>query len=371
MKRKNLCALILALVMVFALVACGGSGGSNTPGNASAPDDKSYNLVYSYFGPGHIGPGLFMTKIAEEIERETDGRLTFDIHFNGTLLGTGDVIAGCINGVADIVVVDSSVVGEVFLLNNVFSMPFMNTPPSKPAMDKAFNNMIENVPELNEELASQNLMWLNIAPAGGYHLHGVSKLFDSPSSLAGYMIDGLGEGGNLIIALGGNGITMDPGDWYLSLSTGLLDGMLAHFAMMRGFTVDELLTTHVIFSNTKDPADYESLFGGGLYAPIHGYVMNIDSYNNLPADLQKLLTDKMSDYARFCTEDFNMPDEVIPSINMSIERGDQFIFVGDNERGEWAFGIQAILDKWFSACDAAGYDGRALYDYMLEQFAAY
>lgn len=386
MKKHRILALILALVMAVALAACGDgtatptpgtstpapdNSGSSTPDPAPVDDGEKYVLTYSYFGPEVIGPGLFMSQLAEEIAEETNGRLTFDTFYNGTLLKTSDVISGCINGTADIVVVDSSIVGEVFPLNNVFSMPFLNTPPSKNAMDAAYMQLLVDCPELGEELSKQGLMWLNIGANGGFHLHGVSTMYSSPSTLAGSTIDGLGEGGNLITALGGNGVTMDPGDWYLSLSTGLLDGQLMHFAAMRGFATDELLTTHVIFANIDDPTEYEDMFGGGLYAPISGYIMNTDSFNSLPADLQELLTTKMLDYAVFCTDEFNMPHEVIPSIDICIERGDEFIFVGDEEREEWVYGMEVVLEKWYAQCESAGYDGKAVYDHLLDLFEAY
>ena len=373
MKKFRIIAIFLVLVMVFSLTACNTSAPAPAPasppasGEAPPADDTVYTLTYSYFAPDFIGPSMFIKDAAAKIEQRSNGRLKLDLHFNGTLLGFSDTVTGCINGVADIVTFDQGAIAEVFPLSNVFSMPYLETPPDKRTMDAAYNRFIAETPELNDELAKQGLMYLGISAIGGYHMHGATELFDSQSKLPGKTIDGLGEGGNIITSMGGNGVAMDPGDWYLSLSTGLLDGMLAHFAMMTGFALSELLTTHVIFSNSQDLKDYYTLFGGGIYAPMMGNVMNIAAYEKLPPDLQVILIEEMGKFAQFVT-DMDVPDMVTPAVDMCVDRGDVFVFVGDAEREAWLPGMQEFIDKWADQVAPLGYDGKALYQKLLDMF---
>lgn len=368
MKKSRILALILVLAFAFSLVACsGGNSGSNSGSNntQTAKEDEKYVLVYSYFAPDFIGPSMFIKDAAKKIEERSNGRLTLELNFNGTLLGFSDTVTGCINGVADIVTFDQGAISEVFPLSNVFSMPYLKTPPDKRTMDAAYNQLIKESPELKDELAKQGLMYLGISAIGGYNLHGATELFDSQAKLAGKTIDGLGEGGSIISAMGGNGVTMDPGDWYLSVSTGLLDGMLAHFAMMTGFALTELLTTHVMFNNSQDLTDYYAMFGGGLYAPCMGNVMNIAAYNKLPPDLQEILIDEMGKFAQFVT-DMDVPDMVTPSVDTCVERGDVWVWVGDAERVAWLPGMQDVIDRWAAQVEALGYDGQTLYNRLLD-----
>ena len=381
MKRYRIFAMILVLAMVFSLTACNKGAPATSPASSepSSPassepsqaqtssDGETYTLVYSYFAQDFIGPSMFIKDAAARIEERSNGRLKLELNFNGTLLSFSDTVTGCINGVADIVTFDQGAIAEVFPLSNVFSMPYLETPPDKRTMDAVYNRFIAETPELNDELAKQGLMYLGVAAIGGYHLHGTTELFDSQAKLPGKTIDGLGEGGNIITSMGGNGVAMDPGDWYLSLSTGLLDGMLAHFAMMTGFALSELLTTHVIFSNNQDLDDYYALFGGGIYSPMMGNVMNIASYEALPPDLQEILIDEMSKFAQFVT-DMDIPDMVTPAVNVCVERGDTFVFVGDAEREAWLPGMQEFIDKWSGQVSALGYDGKALYQKLLDMF---
>ena len=367
MKRRFL--IFLALIMLTSLSACNSAApadSANTDsGSSPSGEGETYTLTYNYYGPEVIPPGQFVLSAAQNIAERSNGRLTIDCYFNGTLLKIGDAITGCINGTADIVFMDSNILGEGFPLSKVFLMPYLETPPGKKEMDAAFKQLLVDCPELHEELNAQGLMYLAMMPAGGYHLHGVSELFDSPSKLAGKTIENAAS--PLVGALGGNGVTLDPGDLYLSLNTGLLDGQLAHFAMLSGFRLEELLTTHVIFSNSKDPTDYYSMYGGGLFTASMGIMMNKASFDALPPDLQEILTDEFGKMADFITARA-LETTLKSAIDTCVERGDTFVFIGDDDRGPWLPAIESVLNDWFEEVAAKGYDGQAIYNHLLDLF---
>lgn len=371
----------LIIMVIFAIALLAGCGGGSTPaasgggGDASQPaqsgsggGDEVYSLNFSFYGPEVVPPSQFIMDTAKVLEEKSNGRLTMDYYFNGTLLGPPDTISGCINGTADIVLAGGTDIGEVFPLNSVYSMPYMTTPPGKSAIDNAYGQLQVDCPELGEELAAKGLMWLTVASANGYHLHGATDLYDEPSKVKGRTINGQGEGGNIITALGGNGVSLPVTDIYLSLSTGMLDGALDHFGMLEGFSLKELLFTHTVFSNSKDLNDGEAMIGGGLYSSPIGCLMNINSFNNLPADLQQLLLDEFSGFPQFITAadaSYMAP----AAIQTCVERGDDFVFVTDAERGPWVDPLTPIIDAWAARCEAAGYDGMSVYNHLLDLFA--
>jgi len=358
----------MSLAMVLALTACGGSNSGGGSENNSAPDpEQTYHLVYSYFGPEVIPPGQFPKLAMEKITERSNGRLTFDAYFSGTLLSAADSVTGCMNKTADMVWVDSSQMSELFPLNNVFTMPYIETPPVKSKLDAAFQQMLIDCPELVAELAAKDLMYISMMAAGGFHLHGVKELFDSPSKLSGKIIDGLGFGGRLATALGANGVVIDVTDYYMSMSTGLLDGQFNHYASVHGFAVDEVVTTHTMFSNSNDLHDYDAMLGGGLYAAMMGIIMNKSSFDALPADLQALVVEEFGKIADYITP-IDLEVMVKPSIELGESKGDKFIFIDDAGRQEWAHGIQQVVDEWVSDVGALGYDGRAIYNHMMDLF---
>ena len=361
MKKHRIIAIILISAMVSSFAACGGSGNSSG-GN----DEKTYNLTYSYFGPASIGPGLFITQAAENIAKKTDGRLTIDCYFDGTLLTIWDTLVGCINGVADLVYIDATVLSEGFALNNVFSMPFLNTPPGKAATDLAYAQLIKDCPELSAELEAAGVMWLSIATIGGYHLFS-TEVLDSPAKLSGKTIEGIGEGGRIINALGGNGVVLDLGDFYMSLSTGLLNGILVMIGELHAFGLYEIVDKHIIFSNSTDVNDHDAMWGGGLYSPPMGMIINTNSFNELPADLQQVLLDEIATLP-IVIPALDTDDIIIPAIDFITSRGDEFFFINNEARQEWSKSFGPVLETWYDRCDAAGYDGRAVYNHLLELF---
>jgi TRAP-type C4-dicarboxylate transport system substrate-binding protein len=110
MKRIAAVATALCFALGAALLTgCGGgSPAEDTPAGEGAASEgasaegaaedegESYVLTYSYFTSESIGPGLFITEVAKNIAERSNGRLTLDLYFNGTLPDTGDVITGCI-----------------------------------------------------------------------------------------------------------------------------------------------------------------------------------------------------------------------------------------------------------------------------------
>lgn len=390
MKKHRLATLILALVLIFALAACGEPGTPAPPGTSGAgassddnsdgtlsdepsPDGdegKTYLLTLSYFAPETVGPGMFSIYAAEQIAERSGGRLTLDCYFNGTLLSFEDTVNGAINGVADIVWIDSTNIGEVFPLHNLFAMPYEKTPPgSKATLDAVYNQMLADIPAFSEELAAVNLRWLGMMAIGGYHLHGTGTVFDTPATLSGKTIEALAEGANVVTNLGGKGTVLDSGDFYLSLSTGLCQGQICNTAGLWGFKTYEVLTTHTLFSNSDDPADYDIWFGGGLYAPIMGTVMNLESFNSLPADLQAVVLEVFSELPSWITE-ADMPTQIQPAVDAILERGDPITIVDDETRAaEWWPGMSTVIDKWLATVEAEGHDGQAIYDHLMELFS--
>lgn len=390
MKKYRPATLILALVLSFVLAACGGTDAPSSPGTSSpgtssndssggdptggpsppSDDGETYSLTLSYFAPETVGPGMFSTYAAEQIAERSGGRLTLDCYFNGTLLSFEDTINGAINGVADIVWIDSTNIGEVFPLHNLFAMPYEKTPPgSKATLDAVYNQMLVDIPEFSEELAAVNLRWLGMMAIGGYHLHGTGTALDTPATLSGKTIEALAEGANVVTNLGGKGTVLDSGDFYLSLSTGLCQGQICNTAGLWGFKTYEVLTTHTLFSNSDDPTDYDVWFGGGLYAPIMGTVMNLESFNQLPADLQAVVLEVFAELPSWITE-ADMPTQVQPAVDAILERGDPITIVNDEIRAaEWWPGMKPVIDNWLAAVEAEGHDGQAIYDHLMELFA--
>ena len=89
---KKILALVLALVMVFALAACGDSGNnpSTTDNGGSTAEGETVELTLTCNGTEQGNDTRAARRFKELIEEETNGRITINIYNNDQLAG-GDM----------------------------------------------------------------------------------------------------------------------------------------------------------------------------------------------------------------------------------------------------------------------------------------
>lgn len=116
---KKLFALILALIMVLSMTACGGSSG------AAQTADKTVNLRVAYADPENSVFGKGATAFAEKLNELSGGTMTCTMYANGTLGSISEVAAMIQQGTCDVSpIVTSSLVDFVPELG-VFDLPFL------------------------------------------------------------------------------------------------------------------------------------------------------------------------------------------------------------------------------------------------------
>jgi TRAP-type C4-dicarboxylate transport system substrate-binding protein len=140
------------------------------------------------------------------------------------------------------------------------------------------------------------------------------------------------------------------------MKLGTVDAQLTHWAVMNNYQVNEVVKSHTIFGGSD--------IGSGLTMPAMGYMINKDTWDKLPEDLQQILKESFIAGAEFL---INADDKSYQEgIDWAKSEGHEFIYIKGDDRKPWAEKMQPILDKWFKDCEAAGYDGKAVYDKMCE-----
>jgi TRAP-type C4-dicarboxylate transport system substrate-binding protein len=157
---------------------------------------------------------------------------------------------------------------------------------------------------------------------------------------------------------------MDPGENYQALERNLIDGQVTHWALMVNFDTQAFLKHHTLFG--IDDVNSES--DGGLYAPLIGYAINLETWNSLPEDLQQILTESF-DYAG--DEMANMDIETIAKgKKFAADRGDSFTYVTGDALKPWYDWADKANAEWYAACEKLGYDGEGIYNRLLETIEA-
>ena len=104
MKLKKLLSMMLALVMVLGLTACGGgNAGNNNSSNSNAgsgdvANDPKVTLVYAEVNPEDTIVGQTATEFKRLVEEKSGGSITIDVRYSGVLGSENDVLDAIVGG---------------------------------------------------------------------------------------------------------------------------------------------------------------------------------------------------------------------------------------------------------------------------------
>ncbi len=193
----------------------------------------------------------------------------------------------------------------------------------------------------------------------GTHIHNMLKEIRTPADIKGMSIH-CAEAVNaeVIAAAGGTPAELSIADMYMSLETGLLNGIMNHFPVLFIFGVIDLPTYHTLFGD------------GGINMNAMCIIMNNDVFNALPSDTQDIIEDSGSIWHdMFLGADLGFQGF---TMGMCLDRGDSFVYLTPEEIQVWRDLVkEPIHDAWIAECEAAGLPGQAVYDRALELIEEY
>jgi TRAP-type C4-dicarboxylate transport system substrate-binding protein len=326
-------------------------------GQEAMAAEKTFNLKYNYYGPEVIPPGVWAKNAAQRIEEKSGGRIKIKCFFSESLLKYDTAITGTASGVSDITFVDPGTFAGVFELNLVFTKMIMDV-PSKEAMTKTFMEMIKTNPAFNKELEAKGLRWLSIFAMPGFHMHTTNSPIKTPADMEGKKISTMGKDPSMWMeSLKCAPVPLAPGDWYMSLSRGLVDGIFLHFAAIDGFKLADVFKYHTVLGEN------------GAQPSFCGYVISLKTWNKLPKDLQDILIEGF-DYGSNGTVDA-LTAEIDRGINACKEHGNTFIKLTPDEIQQWANTMKPITDRWVEETEALGLPAKEAFNQLMSLFAKY
>ena len=276
---KKMIALLLAMVMVLALAACGTTTpGETNNGAAQGNDDPFANLGYFTMTVGHAQPEsnpryISMEKFAEDVAKATNGHVTVEVFGNGQL-GTEkemleQVVGGIIQGMRG---------GQYDFSPRLlmFTLPFLA------------NNRAQVTALLQSDLAKKvcteaeaetGTIIINLCDAGGFRqFSNNNHAITSPADLAGLKMrtNGMTTIDKTFLAMGATTTTVAYADLYMGLKTGIADGQENPWVNVEGMKFYEVQKyfTEVNYQFHPDP-----------------FYVNAEWWNALPAEFQTILSD--------------------------------------------------------------------------------
>ena len=252
-------------------------------GSSLAADSKVIELTYGGpWMPPHPF-GVAAQAWIEQIHQATNGRVHIEPYWGDTLLSKSSPLREIGKGVADIGYAGFTSPGGVELNYYMGSMSMVGKSSDPEVAMNATITLYDTMPEFKEELKRFNVIPVGTGNPMPRQLISI-KPVRSLSDLKGMSIRAKGYE-QLFKQFGATTSVLPVGDIYVALEKGTLDAIFLPFEIMKALRFAEV-------------AKYVN---NDLYAPwvpqlMH--VMNIDSFEKMPADIQKIFMDNFLHFSQ-------------------------------------------------------------------------
>ena len=355
---KKVIALILALAMVFALAACGGSTSAapaaeaKTDG-AAAPAAEPVVLTFAAHFSNTIKLGETISKAKEILEEKSGGTMTLDMYFNEALMKQSDTFVGVGQGIADIAYIPSQNLSDVDMAG-IFKILYTTGALDTYTMTDIYRGALENT-QLQDNLADFNLHCLVARALGGKQLCTSKVQVKTPDDLKGMNIGANGNDSYFFSECGAGAVALSNADYYTGLSNGLVGGITNHYVS-------------IVTYNLSEVAKYITEFGSGLEVAAETYMMNLDTWNSLTEEQQKWVTETFTEISDMM-QDSDAAD-LVADRQLCIDSGIEVYTLTDDELAAFAPYMEKVNNDWIKKASDDGWDAQGAYDYVMNAVIA-
>jgi TRAP-type transport system periplasmic protein len=323
----------------------------------SAAQAETY-LRYGEGGPNRGSRAEAVQYFAEQAAELSEEVITVDIIWGGALLKTTTAFDGVSDGVADLGSMLVSYKPQELLPLTVGDIPVGTSDPWVGM--RAMYEFVTTTPEIEAELARRGIVYLsNFSSTGVQFECTKGNEINTVGDIKGKKIRATGTYAKILADLGANLVTLDFGDVYQALDTGLIDCSAAYFYTNNAYKIYE-----VIDQVTR--ADWGQVSGYAIF-------MNKRRFDELPEAQKEALVqagDRMVDhFAEALLEEI---DRVAGGME-SGEIGNKVPVVAMEPaaRQELLDAGQPYVGRWIEDMTARGFDGQALWEKYSALVAKY
>ena len=301
--------------------------------------------LHHFLGPKSPTHAKMLAPWARSVEDASNGRIKIDMYPSMTLGGRPpQLIRQLRDGVVDIVWTVNGYTPGVFPKTEVFELPFIHT-NNPAATNLAIREIFDS--HLADEYKGIKVLALHVHSGNG--IHTVDTPVRTISDMAGLKIRTPTRTGSWMLeALGAVPVGMPVPELPQSLSRKLVDGAFIPWQIIPSLKLQELTRYQIEGKNNVR-------FGTIVFQ----LSMNQNTWNQLPDDLQKILTDSTNEEWLRKTGELWASWEA-SGLAAAIATGNEHIELDDAEIAHFRQTLSPVVDRWVNEMDAKGIDGEAL-----------
>ena len=275
---KKVLAFVLALTMALSLAACGGSSSSGSSSDAAASDSGSADKVYKLKISLEPSESNFMAENwrewAQAVTEKSGGRLDFQFYYDNTLVDPNAQYQQLVAGIADICDVHRYA-SDGFVISENWKLLTAGIPADQQV--SLSYQFLDEFPQVADEFKDVKILAHTYSGGGAYDLLTVKKAVNSPADMAGMTIWCEADWNDFILACGATPVNTPFSEVYSSLQKNMYDGLMIAAETLQSCNFAEVCKyiTMIDFCYMSGP----------------GHLMNMNTWNSLPEDLQAIITD--------------------------------------------------------------------------------
>jgi TRAP-type transport system periplasmic protein len=312
--------------------------------------DKVVTLKVANWFPITHKQSPLLESWCREVEKRTNGKVKVNYYPGGTLVPATQTYDAVTRGISD---VGNHVLGYTvgrFPLTEVIDLPHgypNNTVPTKLA--NAFYAKFKP-----KEFNDVKVLWFH-AQAPGL-IHTKTKPINKLEDLKGMKMRTYGSNAELMKLLGGVPVAMPMTDVYDSLSRGVADGLMCAYEALEGFRVGELTK----YSTENYATSYTATFV---------VVMNKDTWESLPPDIQKVIDQLSVEYADKYAAMWDDIDK--HGKEYVLKKGEKIISLSKEEEAKWVEKAEPLFDEYVKKMKEKGLPGEEALKFVRDYLKPY
>ncbi len=275
-----------------------------------------------------------------QIESRTKNRVKFNIFWGGSLLSAKEQLKGVAGGIADGSNCSPTWDAPALPLWTHAQLFLQEKVSLKETADRYYL-FLNTFPEFQQETRKQNVQPFSAQLYSTYNLFS-NKLVQKLEDFKGMKIRGVGPYANILLkAVGATNIDLVTGDVYGAMQKNTIDGVEFSSDVGQRYS-------------TYEVAKYLILTGRAA-SKYSQYVLNLDTWNRFPADIQKIIMDvgKEASYrlAQRLTDDESALQKVFKEAGVKIIAFPQ----ADMDRWDKMPEVAKLKDAWIEDMVKLGY----------------
>lgn len=272
------------------------NGQKESQGETPSVETQTFTFTTTYSENEYAGE--IIKELDRQLQELSGGALTLDIYWGGTMAGAGEELAFVGDGGVDMSLIGQSQYTNVLSLLNFPSQVLTGYADSVALLDDiAFRNEATKG-AVQAEIEANKVTMLGCMP-GGSNAFITKKEYTSLSEMSGLKL-GIGMNQSAMESLGFNVVSTMPWDYYDSLSRSIIDA---------GY----MGTSALVSMSIQEVTPY--FLTDGTYTSGNFVTMNLDKWNSLDEDTQKIFRQAVANTQEFaCGRAADLDAEAVSAI---------------------------------------------------------